>query len=261
MIQDLTKHLQIYNKKYYIIHYCNIRLFCLSEMLRSSKSFFKVIPVVFLATATLLTLTKCDESKIITAAPHRDGKLKSNTLYFSGTGIRKKRIVMIDVHVYSIDLSLGKDALKDAKAWSANSDKTLVATVFDNVQQKQDGHSAIAINLKFLRVVSTTQIVEAFNDSFKGLDTALTNKFKDQLREAVGPNGFATGNTLEFFWLNGGGLVISVQGDIKGIFFGKEIEKRLLEVYIDSQRTVSPELVTSLTGHLSGSASSAKSDL
>ena len=69
---------------------------------------------------------------------------------------------------------------------------------------------------------------------------------KDQFSKAIGPNGFATGDELDFYWLNGGGLMICIRGEVKELFRGTAIEKRLLEVYIDSKRTVSLELVTNL---------------
>lgn len=177
-------------------------------------------------------------------------------IIIAGEGMRKKKILMLDLDIYNVKVSFSAPLLKEAKSWKNKDEKdtstSLHSVVFDKlIHTRNDDESGISVNLNFVRGVTTTQVVEAFNESFVGCDPASTKLFKDTLRNSVGTTGVSSGDHIEFYWLNGGGLVISVKGQVKGTIFNKEIEKRLLEVYIDPSRTVSPSLCSNLLQNLS----------
>jgi hypothetical protein len=56
-----------------------------------------------------------------------------------------------------------------------------------------------------------------------------------------------------YYYCVGGGLLILRNGKVggSGIYRSDAIEKRLLEVYVDTKRTVSPELVKCVQDHIS----------
>jgi len=168
--------------------------------------------------------------------------------------MRRKKILMLDLDIYNVKVSLSAPLLKEARSWKNEHEKdtSLHSVVFDKlIHTRNDDESGISVNLNFVRGVTTHQVVEAFNESFVGCDPTSTTLFKDTLRSSVGTTGVSAGDHIEFYWLNGGGLVISVKGQVKGTIFNKEIEKRLLEVYIDPSRTVSPTLCSNLLNNLS----------
>ena len=57
------------------------------------------------------------------------------------------------------------------------------------------------------------------------------------------------GESVTFYWIKGGGIIIARNNTIGGIIRNNEIEKRLLDVYIDPSRSVSPDLVKCIQNH------------
>lgn len=174
---------------------------------------------------------------------------KAEDLYLSGVGMRRKNFFIVDVDVYEVGLCLSKENLvKGQKA--IQSGESLANALYKNGKILPDKIAEIAIPLKFVRYVSTTQIVEAFNDSFVGCSQDGIDLFKDALRSIVGKAGLALGQEMTFYWLRGGGLVIAKDGEIAEVIYYPELEKRLLEVYIDPNRSVSPDLINCISAHI-----------
>ncbi len=108
-----------------------------------------------------------------------------------------------------------------------------------------------AMNLKFVRGVGQDAIVEAFNDAFKGLDADAITAFKTATKNAIGDKGMNTGEEFTFYWYGDERplIVAKKNGQIHSVPKSpkvKELEQRLLGVYLDSKTTVSPELVKSI---------------
>ena len=174
-----------------------------------------------------------------------------NGLYLTAVGMRKKRILFVDVDIYLVGLSLSKAYTEKAKKWIVD-ETSLSEILFAEDSVKTADHSNIAVNLKFVRSVTTHQIVEAFNDSFRDCNPISVQHFKTALNLSLGADGMKQGEEVIFVWHNGGGLSIVVNGATKEFISDREIEKRLLEVYIDPKRTVSPELVKCLRDSIHG---------
>ncbi len=95
-----------------------------------------------------------------------------------------------------------------------------------------------------MRTVSAQQVVDAFDAAFVGCNPEGVANFKNKLKDVIGTSGMKNGEEITFFWRSSGGLVITRDGSTAaGVVQDSEIEKRLLEVYLDPSRTVSKELV------------------
>jgi hypothetical protein len=130
----------------------------------------------------------------------------------------------------------------------------LALSLFDNLQKRKNEKSkdvGMSVNLNFLKSVTTNQIIEAFNGSFQGCNQKQATEFLNIFRTAIGTKGLFNGETIEFWWLRSGGLLILINGEVKTFFLGDEIEKRLIEAYVDPKRTVSPGLCVDVISNLS----------
>ena len=121
----------------------------------------------------------------------------------------------------------------------------------NNVSFAKNSGPMAAVNLKFVRGVGQDAIVEAFNDAFKGLDEEAVLAFKTATKKAIGDKGMTTGEEFSFFWYGDGrGLVVAKKnGEMHSVPSTpkvREVEQRLLGVYLDSKTSVSPELVKSI---------------
>ena len=104
--------------------------------------------------------------------------------------------------------------------------------------------------MHFVRDVSTAQAVDAFKDAFKGCNTEGIAKFGAVMTDAIGGGGCKVGEEVTFYWVEGGGLYIDKAGTKPYMVKDPEIEKRLIDVYLDPARTVSPDLVKSFNDFL-----------
>jgi hypothetical protein len=178
-------------------------------------------------------------------------EMSSEPLYLSGVGMRRKNFYIAQVDVYLIGFSLSTMSINQAAAWVRSVDQVDKATLGSFSDALLEGTSdlpgsRIAVSKRFVRAVSKKLVVEAFNDAFKGCNEIEIARFKEGLGSALGSAGAANGDEITYYWLNGGGLIISFKGEVMTHFRGEEIEKRLLEVYVEESRTVSPELVKNL---------------
>lgn len=176
----------------------------------------------------------------------------TNGLKLSGVGMRRKNFYIVEVDVYQTALNLSAEALAAGQTCMKQGvDKCTLADDLSNSikigTKGQPPSPEVTVTLKFVRNVSKPQVVDAFNEAFAGLSEDEIAGFKDALARNVGDNGMKVGEEIVFQWIGGGGLCITRGGsavvDNGSCFRGDGIEKRLLEVYVDKKRTVSPELV------------------
>jgi hypothetical protein len=178
--------------------------------------------------------------------------LKSaDPLFISAVGMRRKNLYVVEVDVYNAGLYLSESALKAAKSLRLKDPEmnelpsvlaTHIATTGQNGAKAQ-----VATKLVFVRDVGQSSVVEAFNDAFKGCNPSDVDNFKKTFGEAVGATGMKKGDSCTFIWLNGnGGLVVEKNGVITPVAKSPEIEKKLLQVYLQPSIAVSPELVSCL---------------
>jgi hypothetical protein len=154
---------------------------------------------------------------------------------------------------YLCGFYLSDDGAKIAKEWNtakdgSNLNDALVSKGYNN----KDLSPLAAVKLKFVRGVGQDAIVEAFNDAFKGLDADAIASFKAATKKVIGEKGMKEGEEFSFFWFGeSNGLVVSKNGvpieAVPNTPKVKELEKRLLGVYLNNTNTVSPELVKSIT--------------
>ena len=173
---------------------------------------------------------------------------KSAPLSLFGVGMRRKNFYIVDVDVYLVGISLADDTLKIAKQWNSNGGgKSLVDSIFDSYHLLSSKPSKVTLSatLRFCRGATTAQFLNAFEDAFKGCDQVAVEDFKTVFSELI-TAGIKEKDEFVFYWLDNGDVVVSMNGQIGNVLPHKELNKRLLEVYIDPKRTVSPELLHSL---------------
>ncbi len=186
----------------------------------------------------------------MTLTPNKNGTYSTFPLHLVGVGMRRKNLFVVEVDVYMTGLGLSKSAVKNAQAWkkASNQSSSLADVVVNTIEN--NGNPIAYVPLRFVRDVTTSQIVEAFNDAFKGIDPNEIAIFKVSLGKTVGSDGMKTGETVNFFWMDGGGLMITKDGKPPQTLRSDVLEKRLLEVYVDPKICVSRELVASIDSHL-----------
>jgi len=166
----------------------------------------------------------------------------NTSLMLAGVGMRRKNLWVVEVDVYLAALNLSKEAFTAAKqAQGANLSDALLA--YDG---KPADDPRAAVTLKFVRDVTTAQIVEAFNDAFVGLEPKDVELFKAALGASVGDKGINVGEQIGFFWLNSEHLVITKNGVVEQKILSPKVGKCLLGVYLDPAKAVSKELIDSV---------------
>lgn len=179
-------------------------------------------------------------------------------LLLSGVGMRRKNLYIVEVDIYLLGLNLSTAALTKGKDWSKTENKT--TTLSDALLEKTPlqlptktkkattSHNdvRIALTLRFVRGVTKTQFLDAFNDAFAGCNQANVDTFKNSLGKIVDDSGVKQGEEIYFYWLDNGDFTVSRNGVMGDTFNINEINHRLLEVYIDPKRTVCPELSKSI---------------
>jgi hypothetical protein len=185
--------------------------------------------------------------------PNAQGKLTSSPLYLVGVGMRRKNFWIVDVDVYMAGFLLSKPAEQRARKWRTAEQEARISlsdVLFDFNDSKANGTAKAMVSLKFVRSVTTAQVVEGFNDAFHDLDPAEVGRFKEALNTSVGLKGVQKGEEVAFIFMNGGGLCITVHGQVQQLVQSPLVEKRLLAVYMDPKYTVSKELMDSTLQNL-----------
>ncbi len=166
--------------------------------------------------------------------------------------MRRKNFYIVEVDVYLVGLSLTAGMSQRIKQISnpvENVDKVVDVMLRPSSLSTPTRDSNICITLKFVRGVTQQQCVDAFVEAFKGCNADGTAKFSALLGEAIGQTGCKVGEEVNFHWIDEGGLFIS-KGDSDYFIKDPEIERRLLEIYVTSARTVSAELVKNFNSYL-----------
>ena len=173
--------------------------------------------------------------------------------------MRRKNFYIVEVDVYLIGVSLSSATLSKDKAWgAAGKDSPTLAEAllnqsdyYDKITNKKTqaqykNEIKICLTLRFQRSVTKAQFIEAFNDAFAGCNQTSVDIFKESLGKIVDDTGVKQGEEIFFYWLDNGDFTVSRNGKLGNTFNIAEINQRLLEVYIDPKRTVSPELAKSI---------------
>jgi len=215
---------------------------------KSARPIFLASSIATTLAATA-TFTFCDWQQ---GFPQKlKAPVQSSPLLLSGVGMRRKNLYVMEVDVYLAALNLSPEAFAQSQAVYSNDVNASIAEAIMTPVKNGSGCKA-AVTLRFVRNVEKDKIVEAFNDAFKGLDESDVIAFKGALSHTVGESGLKKGEEIAFFWtLNG--VVITKNGEVGDKFkstTGDGVERRLLEVYVDPRRAVSPELIKSIKEHV-----------
>ena len=150
---------------------------------------------------------------------------------------------MIDFDIYLVGVGVSKHGVKKALEWDnqkasgATISKFLLDYEYTPYKQVQ-----VAVLLKMQRSVTKAQFVEAFRDSFVGVNAQNYQAFQSALEKCIGDGGLQQGEEMTFYWLTNGELVFAKNGAVGGDINIEEISYRLLDVYTDPKRAVSMEL-------------------
>ena len=166
----------------------------------------------------------------------------------AGVGMRRKNLLVLEVDVYLVGISFSPAALTAAKNWKSpgNFSTPLADLLLDKPAQNHGAVDAtiVSISLKFMRTVSQTQMISAFEDALVGCDKDAIIEFREALNKVINKEkGLQKGDVLNFDWPKSGGLVISSEVCTCPSIKNVGLTKRLLEVYVDDARTVSKDLV------------------
>jgi hypothetical protein len=164
--------------------------------------------------------------------------------------MRRKSFYVMAVDVYICGLSMSPTLIEDIKK-TAPAAKDVANIVVTSPATSPFPTANMCVTMQFVRDVTTAQAVDAFRDAFKGCNAAGIAKFGTIMTDAIGGNGCKVGEEVTFYWIEGGGLYIDKAGTKAYVVQDAEIEKRLIEVYLDPTRTVSPDLVKSYSDFVS----------
>jgi hypothetical protein len=128
-----------------------------------------------------------------------------DNLILSGVGMRRKNFYIVEVDVYQTALNLSTNSLAAAKKCMMKGAQScaLGDDLIQAIASAGKGTPGANVILKFVREVTKSQVVEAFNDAFVGLAADEINGFKAELALNVGDAGVKVGEEIAFQWING----------------------------------------------------------
>lgn len=164
--------------------------------------------------------------------------------------MRRKNLYLFEVDVYLTGLSLLEETIQELQMdQNLTPARAVLASQVTN--SKLEGQPVAFVTCRFVRDVGLNSILDAFQETFTGLPSDDVLEFRNQLGAAVGQDGVKKGDEVIFAWLHNGGMKILLNGVVGGQVKNPLVEERLIEVYVDKKRTVSPQLVQSLHENIS----------
>ena len=162
--------------------------------------------------------------------------------------MRRKNLYLFEVDVYLTGLSLLDETILvlQSNLQISPTEAIIGSQKLPNLQ----GQPVAFVTCRFVRDVSLSSILDAFEITMAGLPQDDINQFRVQLSNAVGSNGVKKDDEVIYAWLNNGGMKIMLNGVVGGFVSNPLVEQRLIETYIDKKRTVSPQLVDSFHKNL-----------
>lgn len=177
---------------------------------------------------------------------------KTGALTLAGVGMRRKNLYITEVDVYLIGINLSEKSLQRAKEWTATkkSECTLVDFLFQAPGKKQVSDVVASATLRFCRQITKDQFLTAFDEAFKGCSPEAIADFREIMGKVIAAGMVTKNDELVLYWLDNGDVVFALNGVFGDRLTSFELNKRLLEVYIDPTRTVSKELYSCLETNL-----------
>lgn len=109
--------------------------------------------------------------------------------------MRRKNLYIMEVDVYLAALNLSPEAVVVAKKWNQSNKADSFASQLVGCNGTSNGPKA-TVSLKFVRDVTTANVVEAFNEAFSGCDANAVTKFKSLLSSVIGKDGVKNGEEV-----------------------------------------------------------------
>ncbi len=104
----------------------------------------------------------------------------------------------------------------------------------------------IGASFHFYRNTSVEEFLGRFKSAFAGSHWHSYHRFQDTIRRVVDEEVLYPGDKLAFFWFDDGDMFITKNDDVRGRIFQEDINRRLLEVLVDDEKTIVKELTDSL---------------
>jgi hypothetical protein len=104
----------------------------------------------------------------------------------------------------------------------------------------------IAASFHFYRNTYTEEFLGRFKSCFSGSHWHNFHQFQDTLRRVVDEDMIYPGDKIAFFWFDDGDMFITKNDEVRGRIFKEDINKRLLQVLVDDEKTIVKELGDSL---------------
>lgn len=192
------------------------------------------------------------EHKMIIQIEHK--KSHRTELILASAGMRRKDFYVFAVDVYLVGLYVSPMNLFHMQHCIRNDTINNMCDVLldkedDSDHQNETKQPHISVVLKFVRACTKDEVVTAFVTTFADLPSDDVQLFRSELDSRLSDDGVNIGEEVVFYWLEGGGLVITQNQAFHSNcspYTSKSIEKRLLEVYLHPDRTVAVELVNQM---------------
>jgi hypothetical protein len=164
--------------------------------------------------------------------------------------MRRKNLYVVEVDIYQVGLALSQASIEKALPWTQNQASSVLSQhVLANPTTTDAKAPRAAILIKFVRAITKQQFVDAFRESFQGVDTkdfdALSAVLDHVFDEKIG-----VGSEFGFYWLNDGEVVFLKGPEVAGRISNPVIAARLLDVYSDPKRAVSKTLQSSIEANV-----------
>ena len=173
-------------------------------------------------------------------------------LTLAGVGMRRKNFYITEVDVYQIGINLSHNGVALAKEWESEQKGkvSLAAYLMRSCKHKLATEVTVSATLRFCRQVTKDQFLNAFDEAFKGCSPDAVAEFRSTMGSAMSTGVVAKGDDVSLFWLDNGEMAFALNGVLGDRLTNRELNQRLLEVYIDPARTVSKELYTCIETHI-----------
>lgn len=134
----------------------------------------------------------------------------------------------------------------------AKSDRKSRASLTSIILQNPSSKDSLlaSILLKPIRDVTTEQFSSALTDAFVGVDPEKFQTFISLIKKTLGSKGMSPTDLVVFHFMKNGDLVLEKNGVQLGSLNLNEISRRLMDVYIDPNRTVTPDLEVSIESNI-----------
>lgn len=167
--------------------------------------------------------------------------------------MRRKNLYVVEVDIYQVGLALSESSLDKAASWTQNQQSSILSQhVLSNPvapTNPEAKHPRGAILIRFVRAITKQQFVEAFRESFQGVDTKDFDALSAVL-DGVFDDKIGIGSEFGFFWLNDGEVVFLKGNEVAGRIKNENISTRLFDVYTDPKRAVSKTLQSSFEANV-----------